>query len=127
VDRVEIARSVRRRQVAQALVEVATREQALAAQLEELVAEADGATVDERVFALLEPGDADEVRAALELDYEPPSYTAEEIGVVELDEDPADSIEDEILRLQEEIEACRRRRASLDRYRAALGADDGAG
>jgi hypothetical protein len=122
VDRAAIAREGRRAHALEALAFEREREQALDAQLRQVVLEAEGAHVDALAFAQLTPGDVSRVREALgtldgeALDDEPleddePEGTADDDDV---------GPETEIRRLEEELERCRAVQHALERFVEAL-------
>ena len=121
-----MARNQRRRLMGEAVELEQAREAALLEQLEETVAELEGARIDEEAFARMTPGDADIVRAVMA-----GQSPGEEIPEEEPDEDwlapavdpEADSREllAEIARLEEEIARSQRRRDAFERYLDALG------
>ena len=122
VDREAIARSRRRQQLLEALESERDREQALTEQLAEVVTSADGPRLDESVFERMDAEDASLVRDALaeeELDL------GEEAGEFTFDvdsgEEAGESLEDEIDRLERELELCRQRQQAFERYLEALG------
>jgi hypothetical protein len=123
VDREAMAREQRRRQVLQALEFERERESALVEQLHEVVAEAEGARVDEAAFATMDVDDVALVREALA------AAAEDDEGLFELeasdeedadDDDPAFD-EEEIARLEQEIELGRSRQRAYARYLEALG------
>jgi hypothetical protein len=120
VDRKSIARAERRRQAFEALEFERARAAALRERLESIVAELDGPAIDDAIFAQLAPEEVEVVRPALQGDEAEPV----ELFEVEL-EDPEDDkaawLEDEIVRLQEEIESSGRRQQAFERYLEALG------
>jgi hypothetical protein len=122
VDRAAIAREGRRAHALEALAFEREREQALDAQLRQVVLEAEGAHVDALAFAQLTPGDVSRVREALgtldgeALDDEPleddePEGTGDDDDV---------GPETEIRRLEEELERCRAVQHALERFVEAL-------
>ena len=117
MNRSAIARDGRRRQAVEALAFEREREDALRVQLHEVVLEEDGRRVDEAAFSHMAPGDVTRVREALH---------AVDGDLLEDDEPLAsevtdgDGSEDEIRRLQEEIEQCRAAQRALERYLKAL-------
>jgi hypothetical protein len=121
VDRDAHVRAARRRQALDALAAEQDRETMLVEQLEDIVAEADGARLDADAFAQMSPDDARLARTALGLDGDADSDAEAEVD----DEaetgaaDPED-LEAEIARLQEVIESSRRVQAALERYLALL-------
>jgi hypothetical protein len=135
VDRDAHVRAARRRQAEDALAFERDREAVLVAELEDLLAEVEGARLDEQLFAALGDGDAALVRVAL--GHEPPPGTvrapasepepdgwepedweweqqpdADEADAAEDGDDP----EEEIARLQGEIAGSHRIQAALGRY-----------
>ena len=134
VDREAIARARRRVQVEEHLADEREREVALRETLEERIVEADGPALDEGVFASLSPEEAQLVRNALTgvvLVAEPPPEGSESFwGDAEepLEDQSADpdslraELEEEIARLQGELEACRARQQAYERYLQALDA-----
>ena len=122
VDREAIARAERRRQALEALEFERARAAALRERLESIVAELDGPAVDEAIFAQLAPEDVEVVRPALQGDEAEPVESFE----VELDDVEADTtawLEEEIVRLQEEIATSTGRQQAFERYLEALGRD----
>jgi hypothetical protein len=117
VDRDALVRRARRRQALDALAFERDRAALLAEQIEEMVASLDGAQVDAAVYAQLDPDDLQLVRAALRDDDRDESELDGD-GV----EDPADTQddEDEILRLQGELDVSARVQAALERYLEVL-------
>ena len=132
VDREAITRARRRAQLEEHLADEREREAALSETLETRIVEADGPALDEGVFARLSPEDARLVRDALTdavLVAEPPSEGLESFwgDGEEPFEDPSpdpDSLraelEEEIARLQGELEACRARQRAYEHYLQAL-------
>ncbi len=127
VDRDAIARSQRRRQARETLEFERNRTTGLEEQIEELVAEQDGARIDEEAFAGMEPEDAAAVRAILHpegVSVEDDEWLGMAQGLFDSDsdpDDPPDDPEEEIARLQAEIDDSRRRQQLLERYLDALG------
>jgi hypothetical protein len=124
VDREAMAREQRRRQVRQALEFERDREAALVEQLHEVVAEAEGAGVDEAAFAKMDPDDVELVRDALaaavgdDEDEDPFGFEVFEEGDAD---DDSGGDEDEIARLEDEIAKGRARQRAYARYLDALG------
>jgi len=119
MDREALVRKVRRRQVTEALESERAREEALGDRLEELVTELDGSAFDERVFAEMDPGDVEAVRAAV---------AGDDASLYEEDEPEADAAEElrayresEAERLAQELESSRSRQRAFERYLELLG------
>jgi hypothetical protein len=128
VDRVAIARAERRRQASDELEFERDRATALAAELERIVAELEAPAIDAEVFAKMDPGDVELIRAAIrgESEFESDDVEGEFLGG---EDDGADwgfdqreEQEAEIVRLQAEIASSERRQQALERYLEALGA-----
>ena len=125
MDRQAIARDVRRRQVQETLDFERDREQTLQEQVELVIGEAEGAGVDAAAFERMSPEDVAIVKAELN----PTPYEAEEgAGFFERDdlfefdlEEEVDPHEEELRRLNEELEDCRRRQQAFAAYLQALG------
>jgi hypothetical protein len=121
VDREAMARAARRRQAQDALTFEREREAMLIEQLEDVLGESDGSRVDEAAFAAMEPEAVSLVRALLDSG-EP--EVEDEFGNVVFDEpDEADEAvlrEQELTRLEEVLEECRRKQRALEQYLAAL-------
>jgi hypothetical protein len=127
VDRRAIAREQRRRQAAEALEFERERGRALQEQLESVVADLDGAELDQAVFASMAPEDVAVVREAIygpEPDEPPePDEWAGDWHPQDEEEpadDPAEQ-EAEIDRLREEIASSVERQRAFERYLEALG------
>jgi hypothetical protein len=120
VDREAIARTERRRQALEALEFERARAAALRERLEAIVAELDGPALDDAIFARLAPEDVEIVRAALQSDEADPAEAVD----AEL-EDPREEqkawLEEEIVRLEEEIASSDGRQQAFERYLNALG------
>jgi hypothetical protein len=120
VDRESIARAERRRQALEAVEFERARATALRERLESIVAELDGPAIDEAVFAQLAPEDVAVVRPALRGDDLEPVESFE----IDLDETETDTttwLEEEVVRLQEEIASSERSQQAFERYLEALG------
>jgi hypothetical protein len=122
VDRAAIAREGRRAQALEALGFEREREQALDAQLREVVLEAEGPRVDEAAFGRMTAEDASLVREALgavdgDVDDE---LLAEDFFSALVDGDDDVGPETEIERLTRELERCRAMQHALERYLEAL-------
>lgn len=120
-----IARTQRRRQAQEALEFERDREAALREQLEAVVADVEGPRIDEEAFARMPPEDAELAREILAsgLDGEDPDLDPEDewYDVGETEEPEAESFEDEVRRLEEEIAESRRLQQALKSYLDALG------
>lgn len=122
VDREAIARARRRQQILEALESERDREKALTEQLAETVTSADGPRLDESVFERMAPDDVTLVREALAEEQLDLGEEADEFSFdVDSEEEPGDSLEDEIERLGRELELCRRRQQAYERYLELLG------
>lgn len=128
VDRLAIARAERRRQASDELEFERDRATALEAEVERIVAELEGPALDAEVFAKMDPGDVELIRAAIEGDSEFESEDVEgelfegEDGGADWGFDLREEQEAEIVRLQGEIASSERRQQALERYLEALGA-----
>lgn len=127
MDREAIARGRRREQIREALDFERDREAALGRQLAELIVETDGPRVDESVFSSMEPGDVALVRELLaEPSVDEPEWEGEDgRDLFELyegspEDEAQESAEEEIARLEQELDLCRRRQRAYERYLAAL-------
>jgi hypothetical protein len=127
----DIARSVRRRQVGEALDFERDREAALRGQLEETAAELEGPRIDEETFAAMDPDDIGIVQQALletgdvfedGLDADADGEWLQEFMDGGSPEDARKERLEEVARLEEEIADSRRRQQALERYLEALGA-----
>jgi len=136
MDRDAAVRASRRRQALDALAFEREREAVLAEQVEDVLAETTGPQVDAAVFARMSDDDTALVRAALGED----AFVDDDPDEEELpdddddfgfssdfededaddnavdDDDDADGVDEEIARLQGEIESSRRTQAALERY-----------
>lgn len=129
VDLRQIARSVRKRQVVDALDLERDREAALRGQLEETAAELEGAGVDEETFAAMDPEDVGIVQQALletgdvfdKLEGDGDDEWLQEFMDGGSPEDTRQERVEEVARLEEEIADSRRRQQALERYLEALG------
>ena len=120
MDREAIARAERRRQAQEALEFERARAAALRERLGSIVAELDGPGVDEAVFAQLAPEDVAVVRGALQAE-EADSVDSFEVELEDTRAEHVAWLEEEIVRLQEEIAASNRQQQALERYLDALG------
>jgi hypothetical protein len=124
VDREAMAREQRRKQVLQALEFERNREAALVEQLHEVVAEAEGARVDEAAFAQMDPDDVELVRDVLAGgvgdDEDENPFAFEALDEPDAADDSADD-EEEIARLEHEIAKGRSRQRAYARYLDVLG------
>lgn len=120
-----IARAQRRRLAQEALEFERDREAVLREQLEAVVADVEGPRIDEEAFARMAPEDAELVRAILAsgLEGEDPELDPEDewYDMGETDEPEAESFEDEVRRLEEEIAESRRLQQALTSYLDAVG------
>jgi len=113
-----------RRQAEDALAFERDREEMLTIELQDLLADAARGEIESSVFAAMAPEDAVRVRVALgnveSVDWD---YVADDVeDVLEEEADDADGIdEEEVARLQGEIDASRRSQAALERYLELLG------
>jgi len=128
VDREAIAREVRRRQVQETLDFEREREQTLKEQVEIVITEADGKSVDEAAFARMSPEDVEIVNAELNppgIEVEDdPSFFFERDDLINLDdEENVDQHAEELARLKGELEDCRRRQRAFEAYLEALGTE----
>lgn len=126
MDRDAIARAGRRAQAEEALAFEREREAALREQIAALVLEEEAPRLDAEAFASLDDADVMLVRTALgeladeleaETDEEDPF--AQELYVT-FDEEPDEPEEDEVARLEGEIEESQRVQHALERFIAAL-------
>jgi hypothetical protein len=131
-------RAARRRQALDALAFEQEREAMLVEQLEDVLAEAEGARLDAGLFAQMSPHEARLVRAALgeavnggtwqeaEEDGEPDGDFGLALDFEDDDADletgAADDVEAEVARLREVVESSRLVQAALQRYLALLSA-----
>ena len=123
MDRAAIAREGRRAQALEALGFEREREQALDAQLREVVLEAEGPHIDEAAFGLMTAEDASLVREALgavDGDVPDDELLAEDFFSALVDGDDDVGPETEIERLTRELERCRAMQHALERYLEAL-------
>jgi len=122
VDRDAIARGVRRRQAQEALDFEREREQTLKEQIEIVIGEAEGPRIDAAAFERMSASDVQIVKAELS----PPGFDAgDEPGYIEWDDlladEPADLHAEELARLNDELEDCRRRQQAFTAFLDALG------
>ncbi|HEY2217742.1 MAG TPA: hypothetical protein VGH35_00235 [Gaiellaceae bacterium] len=123
MDRESIARAERRRQALEALEFERARAAALRERLEAIVVELDGPAIDAAIFAELGPEDVAIVRPALQGDEQAEPVEALDFEV-ELEDPKAEQIawlEEEIVRLEQEIAASGSRQQAFERYLDALG------
>ena len=130
MDREAIARGQRRRTAEEALEVERDRIEILEGETEDLIAQLHGDRIDEEAFAAMQPEDVATVRELLgpqpdfEVDEEWASDehdTLDDDAEPEPEEDPAAELEEEISRLESEIEVAKQRRQALERYLEALG------
>jgi hypothetical protein len=138
MDRDAQVRAARRRQALDALAFEQEREAMLVEQLEDVLAEADGARLDAGLFAQMSPDEARLVQAALGEAVNGGTWQEAGEGVepddefglspdledddADLDAAATDDIEAEVARLQEVLESSRLLQAALQRYLALLSA-----
>ena len=114
-----MARAARRRQAQDALEFEQERERMLTEELEDVLAEDAGNRVDEAAFAAMEADAASLVRSMFA---STPPEANDEFEDIPFDEpDPAALREEEIARLAEVLEECRRKQRALHGYLTALG------
>ena len=124
VDRDAHVRAARRRQALDALAFEQDREAMLVEQLEDVLAEIEGARLDAALFAQMSADEAQLVRTALgeDTDFEPEPEADLDTGAAGTPEDADDTedaeaeVEAEVGRLQAEVERSRRAQAALERY-----------
>ena len=120
-----IARAQRRRLAREALEFERDREAVLREQLEAVVADVEGPRIDQEAFARMAPEDAELVRAILAsgLEGEDPDLDPEDewYDIGETDEPEAESFEEEVRRLEDEIAESRRLQQALTSYLDAVG------
>jgi hypothetical protein len=131
VDREAIARAQRRRQASESLQFERERSSGLQEQIDILVVELEGPRVDEEAFAKMPSEDAELARSLLAPAEGPAEDADEDEWLIFGDDAPGDEeidareeAEEEIARLQDEIEASRRRQDALERYIEALATLD---
>ena len=120
VDREAIARAERRRQALEALEFERARAAALQERLEAIVAELDGPALDALIFERLAPADVEIVRAVLQSDEAEPAEALDG----ELDDPRQEQkawLEEELVRLEEELASSDGRQQAFERYLDALG------
>lgn len=100
------------------------REQTIAEQIEIVITEVEGKNVDQAVFARMSPEDAEIVSAELNppgVEPEDPSFFFDRDDLINLDPEPVvDPHAEELARLHEELEECRRRQRAFEAYLRAL-------
>jgi hypothetical protein len=137
MDRDAQVRAARRRQALDALAFEQEREAMLVEQLEDVLAEADGARLDAGLFAQMSPDEARLVQAALGEAVNGGTWQEAGEGVepdddfglsldleddADLDAAATDDVEAEVARLREVLESSRLLQAALQRYLALLSA-----
>jgi hypothetical protein len=124
VDREAIAREARRRQALEALEFERSRAAALRDRLESIVVELHGPSVDDAAFARMTADDVQIVRPALQGE-EPVDPEPFDLERALEDDDGGDEhaawLEEEIVRLQEELRTSDRKLHAFEQYLAALG------
>jgi hypothetical protein len=125
VDRIAIARAERRRQAQEELDLERDRAAALQEEVARLVAELEGPSLDEEVFAQLAPADVELVQGSFQGERFEPDEVGEDEQWFDLEVDDPETLraetEEEIRRLEAEIAASRRRQEAFERYLRALG------
>jgi hypothetical protein len=125
VDREAIARGVRRRQAQETLDFEREREQTLKEQIELVIGEAEGPSVDAAAFEKMSPQDVQIVKT----EFDPPGYGDDDgPGFFERDdlfdldefEDEVDPHAEELARLNGELAECRLRQQAFSAYIEAL-------
>jgi hypothetical protein len=130
MERDAIARNGRRDQALDALAFEREREDALRAQIAQIVLERDGPRIDERAFAQMSAGDVQLVREMLGDVDEPLDDIDAELLTLADDDDAGEEEEEpeaEIERLEGEIEQCLTRQRAIESYVAALDAEGAPG
>jgi hypothetical protein len=120
VDRESIARDGRRRQALEALEFERARAAALRERLEAIIVELHGGGVDEAVFARMSPEDVELVRPALQAEEPEPAASFEE-AIEDTAAEQTAWLEEEIVRLQDELASSSRREQAFERYLDELG------
>src|SRR5437763_1272194 len=111
-----MARTQRRRQVLEALEFERARADALREQLEAVVTELEGPAIDDGAFAQMTPAEVDVVRPVVQV-AEPEPVEEEWLPEEVPDEvDRTAELEEEILRLQRELELSRATQRAYERY-----------
>ncbi len=122
MDRQSIARARRAKLVRELLTEEREREQAIQEALEDRIEEADGPGLDEQVLARMNPDEAGLVRSRLSTNIDdgvpPEEFWDEDEPETVAD---TDDLEEEIVRLEQELTVCRRRQEAYRRYLDLLG------
>jgi hypothetical protein len=125
MDRDALARAARRRQAREALEFERDRAAMLLSELEDALAEIEGPRLAAELYAQMTPDDTALVRAAL--GDEPPVEPEPEPGI-EPDPEPEGGVytEEEVARLETELDVSRRRQSAIERYLELLADGRGA-
>ena len=124
MDRLAIARAERRRQATEELEAERGRADQLRDEVTRLVVELEGPSLDDEIFARLEPEDVEVVRSSLQ---DNTAIEDEDGEWLDADDPWRDAetqraeVEAEIVRLEAEIAVSNRRQQAFERYLAALG------
>lgn len=121
MDREQIAREVRRRQAQEVLDFEREREQAIKEQIELVIAETHGGRVDAAAFGRMSAEDAEIVRTELTpvaLDDRGSFFERDDVILLD---DEVDQHAEELARLNDELDDCRRRQRAFEAYLEALG------
>jgi hypothetical protein len=126
VDREAIARNVRRRQAQESLDFEREREETLKEQIELVIGEAESSRIDAAAFARMSPEDVAIVKAEFNpLPYEDDDpgnfFERDDVFNFDIDLEEVDPHAEELARLNEEVEQCRRRQQAFAAYIEALG------
>ena len=116
-----MAREVRRRQAKETLEFEREREKTIQEQIELVIVEIEGPRIDAAAFERMSVEDAELVREELTVssDDDGPGFF-ERDDVIMLD-DVVDERAEELARLNDELDDCRRRQRAFEAYLAALG------
>jgi hypothetical protein len=120
MDRGQIAREVRLRQAKETLEFEREREKTIQEQIELVIVEIEGPRIDSAAFERMSAEDVELVREELAVssDDDGPGFF-ERDDVIMLDD--VDPHSEELARLNDELEDCRRRQRAFEAYLAALG------
>jgi hypothetical protein len=120
MDREQIAREVRRRQAKETLDFEREREKTIQEQIELVIVEIEGPKVDAAAFERMSAEDAAVVREELVVSDDDGGGFFERDDVIMLD-DEVDEQAEELARLNDELDDCRRRQRAFEAYLGALG------